>query len=193
MSGVHHIDNLIADQVREFEIEERRHHRIDADDFERVLTETLGAKTKPAAGEVFSVGDAMAGITSRSVWYQFRRIHFAVIASIAVGELRNGGRLGYALDVNCTLRRSYRFVLSAIPETDNFLVALSQFTSFKLVPTIEDDLRAQRAAEEISAIKEANSELAERRMQSLARQQNELLSTLIQVECAPRISFGVLY
>jgi hypothetical protein len=65
--------------------------------------------------------------------------------------------------------------------------------SFRIVPTIEQEMREQRRAEELAAANEADAAVRQRRMEYLARQQNQLLDTLIQVECAPRISFGVIY
>lgn len=95
--------------------------------------------------------------------------------------------------INCTLHRSYRIAIPTIPEADNFLIALSQFRSFKIVPTVEDEMREQRRAEEAISAQEANLERRQRRMEYLALRQQQLLAELIQVECAPRVSFGVVY
>jgi hypothetical protein len=187
------LDNLIADNVREFELTELRRRELTAAEREKMLTETLGAKTQPQAGEKFAVGDAVAGVTPKSIWYQFRRVPFAAVVSVAVGEIRKGEQFEYCVDVNCTVHRSYRIRLATVPETDNFLTALSQFMSFKIVPTIEEQMREQRRAEELAAANEADAAVRQRRMEYLARRQNHLLATLIQVECAPRVSFGVIY
>jgi hypothetical protein len=195
MRDVSDLDKLIADNVREFEVGELRRRRLSAAEREKVLTETLGAKTDPAPGEKFAVGDAAAGVTPRSIWYQHRRIQFAVVVNIAVGELPRDGQgdtFEYCVDINCTVQRSYRIRLPSIPETDNFLTALAQFTSFRIVPTIEEAMREQRRAEERAAANEADAVVRQRRMEFLARQQNELLRTLILVDCAPRVSFGVI-
>lgn len=192
MGTVNDLDKLIAGQIREFEVGELRRCRLGAAERDKVLAETLGAKVQPLAGEKFAVGDAAAGVTPKSIWYQCRRIQFAVLLSIAVGEIPKDvedDQFEYCVDINCTVHRSYRIRLPTIPETDNFLTALSQFTSFKIVPTIEEDMREQRRA----AANEADAAVRERRMEFLARQQNQLLGTLIQVECAPRVSFGVIY
>ena len=193
MQNVNDLDNLIADNVREFELAEVRRHQLSAAEREKMLDETLGVKTQPSPGEKFSVGDAAAGVTPKSIWYQFRRVQFAVVVAIAVGEIRTGDSYEYCVDVNCTLNRSYRIKLAAIPETDNFLTALSQYMSFKIVPTIEEELRDQRRAEELAMANEIDAAVRQRRMEFFARQQNQLLNTLIQVECAPRISFGVIF
>src|SRR4051794_28344335 len=128
MPDIGDLDKLIADNVREFELGERRRRGpLSAAERERMLTETLGPKSQPQAGEKFSVGDAAAGITPKSIWYQFRRVHFAAVVSVAVGEVRKAGgddQFDYCVDLNCTVHRSYRIKLPAIPETDNFLTAL---------------------------------------------------------------------
>lgn len=158
-----------------------------------MLNETLGPKTQPAAAKAFVVGDPAAGVTSKSVWFESRRVHFAAIVSIAVGEVRDADHRKYCVDVNCTLRRSYRIGLATILETDSFLVALSQFMSFTIVPTVEEEIRDQRRAEEPAAANDATAEHRHHRMESLALRQQRLLDELIQVECAPRISFGMIF
>jgi len=196
LNDISDLDNLIADNVREFERNELRRRQLSAAEREKMLTDTLGAKTQPIADEKFAVGDAVAGVTSRSIWYQFRRVHFAAVISIAVGEIPKhdeDSQFEFCVDINCTVHRSYRIKLPTIPETDSFLNALSQFMSFRIVPTIEDELREQRRAEELAAASEADALTRQRRMEFLARQQNQLLNSLIQVECAPRISFGMVY
>jgi hypothetical protein len=193
MQKVTDLDQLIADNVREFEVKELRRRQLTVAEREKMLSETLGAKTEPPAGENFAVGDAAAGITSKSIWYQFRRVHFAAVISVAVGELRKDEQFEYCVDINCTVHRSYRIKLQTVPETDNFLTALSQFMSLRIVPTVEEEMREQRRAEERAAANETDAKIRQRRMEFLAREQNQLLDTLIQVECAPRISFGVIY
>src|SRR5688500_6900250 len=91
MPHVSDLDKLIADDVRQFELGERRRRYISAAEQERMLTETLGEKAQPQPAEKFNVGDAGAGITSKSIWYQFRRVHFAAVVSIAAGEIRKDG------------------------------------------------------------------------------------------------------
>lgn len=196
MENLSDLDKLIADNVREFELGELRRRQLSADEREKMLTETLGAKVPLHTGEKFAVGDAAAGVSSKSIWHQFRRVHFAAVLSIAVGEIRKGDdsdQFEYCIDINCTVNRSYRIKLSNIPETDNFLTALSQFMSFKIVPTLEEEMREQRRLEELAAANEADIAVRQRRMEYLACQQNQLLSTLIQVECAPRVSFGMIF
>src|SRR5688572_27593957 len=134
MPDVPDLDNLIANNVREFELGEYRRRQLSVIEREKMLTETLGAKAQPAAGEKFIVGDLTAGVTAKSIWYQSRRVPFAAVVSIAVGDTRIGDKSAYCVDINCTVRRSFRIKLQTIPETDNFLVALSQFMSFKVVP-----------------------------------------------------------
>ena len=193
MSEIADLDKLVADNIRDFEIGELRRRHLSASEREAILNETLGRKAEPKKDESFVVGDPAAGVTSKSVWFQFRRIHFATIVSIAVGEIRKEDQFKYCVDVNCTLNRSYRITVPTIPDADSFLVALSQFMSFKIVPTIEEEIREQRRTEEAAAENEANVERRQRRMEFLAIRQQQLLRELIQVECAPRISFGVIY
>ncbi|HEY8751358.1 MAG TPA: hypothetical protein VIM11_25480 [Tepidisphaeraceae bacterium] len=193
MSNVDDLDNLIADNVRDFELGELRRRKLSAAEREQMLTETLGPKSQPSNGEGFALGDGSVGVTPKSVWFEFRRIHFATIVNIAVGEQHEGDRFKYWVDINCTAHRSYRIGVPTILEADNFLVVLSQFLAFKIVPTVEENLREQRQAEEIVASNEANVERRQRRMEFLAIRQQRLLSALIQIECAPRVSFGVIY
>jgi hypothetical protein len=193
MSDISKLDALIADNVREFELGRLRRRSLSAAEREKMLTETLGPEGQPVKGETFAVGDAVAGVTPKSVWFQSRRIHFATIVSIAVGELRDGDRHRYSVDVNCTLRRTYRINVATILDADNFLVALAQFMSFKIAPTVEEQIREEQRAEEAAAVTEADAARRHRRMEQLAIHQRQLLAELIQVECAPRISFGVIY
>jgi hypothetical protein len=192
MSDISDLDKLVADNVREFEITEIRRRKLSEVEREAMLDETLGPKTEPQNGERFVVGDPVAGITSKSVWFQFRRIHFATIVSIAVGEVRSDDNFYYCIDLNCTLRRSYRISVPTIPEADSFVVGLSQFMSLNIVATVEEEFRNQQRAEEEAAANEANIERRQRRSELLAARQNQLLRELIQVECAPRISFGMI-
>jgi hypothetical protein len=186
---VNELDKSIAANVREFELNEIRRQRYSLEEREKILTEFLGPETNLLKDEAFSVGDEAAGVTSKSVWFQYRRIYFPVIINIAVGELAEEGGFKYCVDVNCTLRRSYRIVLPTIPDTDKFLVALSKFMELTIVPTVEEELREKNRAAQLAAMTEADADRRQRRMELLAIQQRDLLDTLIQVECAPRVSF----
>lgn len=196
MPDANELDRLISAEVCRFERAELRRGKLGTADRERVLGDTLGPVAQPLSGEKFAIGDPVAGITSKSIWYQSRRIHFAIVTSIAVGEIGDdvgGDGTDYCVDINCTLHRSYRIKLPTIPETDNFITALSQFMSIRIVPTLEDEMRERMRAEELGLANEVDAAARQRRMELLARQQNDLLSTLIQVECAPRISFGMIF
>ncbi len=193
MSHISELDKIIEENVREFELSQLRRKQLNVAEREELLTKTLGPTTEPRNGELFVVGDTAAGITSKSAWFQFRRIHFATIVSIAVGELREGDRFKYCVDINCTIKRSYRIGVPTILDADNFLVVLSQFMSFKIVPTVEEEIEKQRKAEELAAANDADAERRHRRMEFLAIQQQQLLNDLIQVECAPRVSFGMIF
>jgi hypothetical protein len=193
MSSANELDDLIAENVRDFELGELRRQKLTAAEREKMLTATLGPRIQVNSGEAFTVGGAGAGITARSVWFEFRRIHFATIVGIGVGEFHDQNGAKYCVDINCTVRRSFRIGVSTILESDNFLVALARFTSFRIVPTVEEELREQRRAEELLAASEANVERRQRRMEHLATRQQQLLNELIQVECAPRVSFGMIF
>jgi hypothetical protein len=193
MTDIGELDNLIAASVREFEMQQLNRRLVNEAEREKVLYQTLGPKVQPLAGESFVVGDPIAGVTEKSVWFQSRRVHFAVVLSIAVGSAGNNKGHTYWVDVNCTLNRSYRIRVPTMLDTDNFLVALARFMSFKIVPTVESEIREQHRIEELAAATEANVERRQRRMELLAIRQQQLLRDLIQVECAPRITFGVIY
>lgn len=193
MADVAELDNLIAASVREFEMRELNRRLLTEAERETVLDQTLGPKVRPAAGEAFVVGDSTAGVTGNSLWFQSRRIHFAIVLSVAVGSGGNSQAPTYWVDINCTLNRSYRIRVATIVDTDSFLVALARFMSFKVVPTVEEEIHEQRRVEELAAASEANTERRQRRMELLAIRQQQLLRDLIQVECAPRITFGVIY
>ena len=188
MGNIDDLDRLIAPRVRAFE---RRH--MSGPEREQMLNQTLGKEQEVLKGEAFVIGDRTAGVTSKSVWFENRRIHFAAIASIAVGEIEDADPVKYCVDINCTVHRSYRISVQTIPQADNFLVGLSQFMSFKLVPTMEEEMREQLHAEELAAANEANADRRQRRMEALAIRHQELVRGLIQIEAAPRVSFGVIY
>lgn len=193
MADMSELDRLIEENLPAFEAQQMRRRQLSRDEREEILSRTLGPPTTPAQGENFVLGDISTGITSKSVWLERRRIHFAVIVSIAVGEIREKGKATFHVDLNCTADRSYRVRMPTILQADNFLVGLSQFMSFRVVPTAEEQLREQLRAEDMAASKEARSEQRQRRMEYIALRQAHLLENLIEIESAPRISYGFIY
>lgn len=193
MDNIADLDKLIEENLREFELGELRRHQFTLAEREKMLTETLGPRIQPLKDEAFVVGDTTAGATPKSVWFEFRRIHFATIVSVAVGELRDTEPLEYCVDINCTLRRSYRIRLPTIQQADNFLVGLSRFASLRIVPTVEEEIREQQRLERMAVANEADAERRQRRLEFLAIRQQQLLENLIQIECAPRVAFGVIF
>jgi hypothetical protein len=190
---INDLDDSIEGNVREFEFGELRRRRLSHSEKEHLFDETLGPRIKPPREEDFIIGDAAAGISVKSIWLEERRIHFATVLSLAVGEKRGRKGIEYAVDVNCTIHRSYRIHVTSIRDADNFLVALSRCTNVTVVPTVEEEMERQRQAEEIAAANESNAAIRQRRMELLAIRQKQLLKTLVLVESAPRISFGILF
>jgi hypothetical protein len=193
MAGVGDLDAFFADSIREFEVGELRRRHLDAEERERVLTENLGPPSSPHPDEPFVAGDSKAGVTARSCWFRGRRIHFATIVSVAVGAHHEAEKLRYWIDINCTLKRSFRITLPTILDADHLLVALSKFFSLKIVPTVEEEAAEARKLEEAAIARETNADLRQRRMEALAHKQQELLKDLILVESAPRVSIGFLF
>lgn len=178
MADMNELDRLVAGNLQSFEVDQLRQRRMTKSEREEYLNLTLGPAIAPASNESFVLGNPATGITSKSVWLERRRIHFAVIVSIAVGERRIDEKRLYWVDLNYTAGRSFRLMMPTVLHADAFLVRLSEFMSFKIVPTAEDDLKEQiRLAEQ-----EAKSEQRQRRLEYLAKQQQRLLQDLVVVE-----------
>jgi hypothetical protein len=191
---VHEIDDLIAENVKEFEKDQLRRRTLAGAERERVLSEMLGPRIEIDGGERFVIGDALAGVTTKSIWFENRRVHFAVVVSIAVGEKAAALKeqpQQFWVDLNCTVNRSFRVALKNVLQTDQFLVALSQYMSLKIVPTVEASMREQREAAERAALAEADSVRRQKRMEVLALQQQQLLADLVQIEASPHIFFTI--
>lgn len=190
---IEELDSLIADRVKDFEAEllqaDFKQRRLAESERQAFLNRTLGNKVNPLTDEAFTLGDAEAGITSRSIWFGSRRVHYAVLVSIAIGEIEGK----YSIDLNCTLNRSFRVIVDSISETDTFLCALSGYTSFKIVPTVEEVARVRREEENREAMRIQDEIERQRRLEYLARQQNALLQDLVVIESSPRTSFGVIF
>src|SRR4051812_8095770 len=99
MSNINDLDNLITASVRDFERLRFQRGQLAPAEREKMLTEMLGPKHEPRKGEAFVVGDAFAGITAKSVWFESRRVHYATIVDVALGEVCHGERVKYCVDL----------------------------------------------------------------------------------------------
>ncbi len=139
MADISDLDRLIEDNVRAFEVEQLKRHNLTPAEREQLL-DRRPAASEPMKDEAFSIGKVAAGVTSKSVWFERRRIHFAVIVGVAVGERRDGDNLWCWVDLNYASVKDLSAVrVQNILQADAFLVMPSQFTSFKVVPTLEDN------------------------------------------------------
>jgi hypothetical protein len=176
------LDRQIEQSVREFELSQLRRQQITGRERSDLLDQTLGRTASPAKDEGFAVGSSTVGITPKSIWFEGRRIHFAILTGIAVGERHTDGKVVCWVDINCTAHRSYRIRLKNILQTDAFLTALAQYTSFRIVPTIEEQMQEQAIADQIAAAGEERADQRARRAERIAWRQANLLENLVQVD-----------
>lgn len=203
--SINDIDAAIAERVKEFDQDLVRSHRhlqqellrqgqLDAEERAAFLDHNLGPVSRPSDNEIFVTGDEHAGVSQKSLWFASRRVHYASLLSVAVGDLVLDQQVrGYCIDLNCTLQRSFRITVRSILETDAFLVALAQYTSFKIVPTIEQAAAERRRIEEVEAMRILDSEQRQARLEEIAHAQVSLLQTLVAIEASPKVSFGILF
>ena len=178
------LDRQIEQSVREFELSQLRRQQITGRERSDLLDQTLGRTTSPAKDERFVVGNSTVGVTPKSIWFEDRRIYFAILTGVAVGEQHRDGKVLCWVDINCTAHRSYRIRLKNILQADAFLAALAQYTSFRIVPTIEEQMQEQAIADQIAAAAEQKADQRARRAEGIAWRQANLLENLVQVDSA---------